>query len=227
MRLKQTRGLALTVSMGIGLSSVGCGGEAPAPEAAKVPTHRTPDSTTVSTAVETTQVSANTSSSTTTTTFSVEEQPRPLTPQEQAENAAIIVSQLNPYFNSLGTTVVSPINENIAPVTQPNELILAYNGCAAIVAVNNYVLTTGSALIPFPLKKLDLVYYGPESIITSGSSFAPENFDTTYNSIHHADPGSLGNQFNPNDPASVQDAVQAMTQTVIAGCTTGVAKNYP
>ncbi len=229
MGWQKTRALSFALGIGVGTVGTCYFNQAPALENNQAAASETLGSTALSSSAETTlPTTTTTAPRTTVTTFSVTEAPHPLTTEEGAENEEIIANQLVAYFNGAGTPVVYPINEHLASVTEPNELMVAYKGCGAIIAINNWVIASGaSSTISTSLRKMNISLYGDLELLANGANYVPEAYGVTYSRLKHADPASTGNSFNLEDSASIQQAVTAIGHTVIAGCETGTIPNHP
>ncbi|MES2970973.1 MAG: hypothetical protein V4702_01475 [Patescibacteria group bacterium] len=231
MRAKQTRA-ALMCSVGLFAGSwAGCGSEqAPRVEAAS-PTagRRGPGSTAVSTTIEIVPPTTTTTLFVPTTEPYTLEPPLPMSEAQKQENASIIENQIRASLDSIGVPLVIP-DETIAKVTDINEFIVPVGNCGAIISMDDLVIVvegaTAATTMPTTQKKLNLRYYGDLAILANGNSYTEANMHDTHNKLMHADPGSLGNPFDPNDADSTNHAVVSIVQTVADGCLTGVANNY-
>lgn len=167
------------------------------------------------------------------TTIYMVEPPRAMTEAEQVENSLIIANEIRPALENMAVPVVEPINQDQAEVTAGNEFILeadAAGNCGAILSVSTLEIVEDGKTKPTNSRRLGVKFIGKLSIVADGNSYTASNFNSTYATLVHDDPGfyiNRNNEFEPGNPASVQSALINMRDVVTSACSYEVPPTSP
>lgn len=232
MGLKR-RETALVYAAGIsflGLFVAGCGNF----QKSETNTSATPQKTPATAGVESVpDTTTTTYPPPTPTTIYLVEPPRAMTEAEQVENSLIIANEIRPALENMAVPVVEPINQDQAEVTAGNEFILeadAAGNCGAILSVSTLEIVEDGKTKPTNSRRLGVKFIGKLSIVADGNSYTASNFNSTYATLVHDDPGfyiNRNNEFEPGNPASVQSALINMRDVVTSACSYEVPPTSP
>lgn len=228
MGFKQKRGAAIC-AMGIGIFSLfeaGYSSNVREPEKPAAYSKKGPGPTAVATTVEILPTTTTTYPAETPTIYTVEP-PRPMTEAEKQESYIIIENQIRQSLEKIGVPIVAP-DETVAEVTALDEFIVPVGDCGAKISVNALDVVEAGTVRPSTAKKLALSLLGDLSKLANGENYTPDKFDKEiYPEFVHADPGIPGYEFDPNNPASVQLAVEDMLSTAKVICSNGTVPKNP